>query len=512
MKLRRALAIDPLEARRLLSITPEDFIVHHFNDDVPTEETMTQVGGKLLISASTPAFGKELQLVDPLTFDVRTIDVNPGIQSSDPKNIQVIGDFVFFSAISPSIGEELHWFDASEQIPTVHKFDVEPGLNNSYPRDFLLHNSKLAFRTGFTGTELRILDLSDRSLWTGDVAVYGSNIAISNDILFVTAFDPEYAYEPHWIDLASANPSMNLLSVSPGNNGNPGLPNEYVAIGDKVFFDSYGELRSVDTTEPSFTIQTIDVDPDSAADPSHLTQVGSKLFFSADKSNEGREMRWIDTADQNPIVDSINLSGDYSTAPTRLFEAGNRLYFAGNFKTEANELYFETLMFLDPNLANPEVNIVDPFMYSMGRYDMLAFGNRLFFDAAVYSPGNLDREIRWIRTDIDATSFSTVDTWPGANPTEAGKLGGFEVVSDRFFYTSDGPDGWRLRWFDASHEAPTPQTLDLFLGTDDAIFSRYLSQQVGSKLFFDGETTTEGNELRWFDIAAPENGVQTVDI
>src|SRR5207244_3151648 len=100
-------AVEPLEARALLSVTPVDF---------PAAVTSAPVAmnGVLYFSATDAAHGDELWRSDGTAAGTYLLkDIRPGIGKSAPRSFTAVGGALFFAANDGADGFELWKTDGS---------------------------------------------------------------------------------------------------------------------------------------------------------------------------------------------------------------------------------------------------------------------------------------------------------------------------------------------------------------------------------------------------------------
>jgi ELWxxDGT repeat protein len=89
----------------------------------------------------------------------RVVDIVAGAGSSNPRNLTVVDDLLFFTAAEPTHGEELWVYDGTT-APVAPVLDIWPGNNGSQPKSLFALGGKLYFNTtdGSNGHELWVSD------------------------------------------------------------------------------------------------------------------------------------------------------------------------------------------------------------------------------------------------------------------------------------------------------------------------------------------------------------------
>lgn len=107
-------------------------------------------------SADDGTFGRELWKTNGTAFGTSLVqDVNPGFASSNPQSLLSNGQFLFFTADAPTTGREL-WYLHSSAVAAKLAFDLNPGKTSSNPSELTMYLNELYFRAddGKIGLEL----------------------------------------------------------------------------------------------------------------------------------------------------------------------------------------------------------------------------------------------------------------------------------------------------------------------------------------------------------------------
>jgi len=471
-----------------------------------------------------------------LSADLSLIDVNPSGNPLYDKTV-VVGDKLYFADTSPQQGWELKVHDTSTDT-TSWVADINPGLGDSYAGQygFGIVGTKLYFSAydPTNGYELRWIDTAQAvpSVQTIDVnagsggsnaGLFGGFEAVGTKLYF-TAFDPTNGDELRWIDTTQASPTVQTVDINPGSDSSAaGFDGGFQAVGEKLYFTAsdwtYGnEPRWIDTTQAVPSVQTIDVYPGSdgsyTGDRGGYQAVGLKLYFMAEDPTNGTELRWIDTTQAAPTVQTIDTDGGTGGSDAGLWggfqPVGTKLYF-----TASDATYGIELRWIDTTQAAPTVQTIDVYPGSDGslaglRGGFQAVGEKLYFTAYDATYGT---EPRWIDTTQAAPSVQTIDVNVGSGDSEAGLFGGFRAVGSKLYFTAYDPtNDFELRWIDTAQAAPSMQTIDVNAGSGGSI-AGFLGgfQAVGARLYFTAYDSTYGVELRWIDTTQAAPSVQTID-
>jgi ELWxxDGT repeat protein len=114
---------------------------------------LVQLGDLLLFAGSENATGSELAIARTDGTTASIVDINPGINGSDPVSLVTLDDSVFFTASDPVHGRELWKTDGTEQGTVIVK-DLYPGPNSSSPINIFVANGSLYF-SAYDGVQSR---------------------------------------------------------------------------------------------------------------------------------------------------------------------------------------------------------------------------------------------------------------------------------------------------------------------------------------------------------------------
>ena len=110
----------------------------------------------LLFAASDGIIGTELWKTDGTAAGTNLVkDINPGADNSFPRDLTFFGGALYFAADDGTSGREL-WKSDGTAAGTMRIKDINPGAGDSSPRDFKSVNGTLYFRAddGVAGEEL----------------------------------------------------------------------------------------------------------------------------------------------------------------------------------------------------------------------------------------------------------------------------------------------------------------------------------------------------------------------
>ncbi len=329
------------------------------------------IGDKLYFTAYDATNGYELRWIDTTQASptVNTVDIGGAASSFAGQfgGFTAVGSKLYFTADDDN-GSELRWIDTAQASSTVNTIDIASGAGSSLAGGY----------GGFT--------------------VVGSK-------LYFTAYDATNGYDLRWIDTAQTSLTVNTINIASGaDHSYAGYFGGFTAVGSKLFFNAYDatsgqELRWVDTMQASPTVNTIDIatgaNSSITGEYGGFMVVGSKLYFTAYDVAHGHELRWIDTTQASPTVNTIDIASGAGSSSAGQFggfaAVGSKLYFSASkagfgielFSTASNKTPTDIALSniaVDENVQAPSVvgtlnttdaDVVDTFTYSF--VDSLAY-------------------------------------------------------------------------------------------------------------------------------------------
>jgi ELWxxDGT repeat protein len=280
-------------------------------------------------------------------------DINPGEESSEPLNLEGVGNTVFFSAsIYGELGFELWKSDGTNAGTTIVRdispgpgYGVDPDVHLTRVRDMLLfpadddvHGPEL-WRSD--GTESGTTLIRDLNPWSaGSISIYAFNrgTIAHRGRLFFTAWDGIHGYELWRSDGTNAGTKL-LRDVNLGAASS--RPRWLTSVGDTLFFTARdGEhgrelWRSDGTKAGTRLVRDFHV---LRGSPASLTNFRGALFFSSSGGGHGRELwRSNGTADGTRLVKDIKPRG--GSSPYGLTRVGRKLVFFAYEKEHGSELW-----------------------------------------------------------------------------------------------------------------------------------------------------------------------------
>jgi len=379
----------------------------------------------LAFTATTPKSGTELWVSDN-TFTFRLQDIDAGSESSNPKDLAVLGHNLIYQA-SDSFANTEPWATTLNSDNTIdtHKIkEIRPGTGGSDPSGFTVVGDLAYFSAHEPdhGDELWVTDGTDagtRMVKDIHLGVDDSNphgFAALNGKIFFAAADSGnvtggYDYEL-WRSDGTAKGTVKVADTLPGPA--TGDPQHLTRSGDQLFFTASGvgtgrELWVTDGTHAGSHLVK-DINPgDPPSNPQDLTDLNGTLYFTATDSSGQRGLWRSDgTADGTVPVPLTDVDGGVTLAnPRNLSAADGGLYFAATDALHGDQLW----QLVDTSA--PQIS------FTSGPADgahVTAFPVRIDFKA---DEVGVDFECRVRMTDPDGTDEPVPDYGPCSGPGNA---------------------------------------------------------------------------------------------
>ncbi len=238
------------------------------------------------------------------------VDVNPGPDSSNPEDLFVFNNRLYFTATIPSFGNEIFRITTNGSLTNLR--NINPGSGSSNASDFILYNGAILF-VADDGT-------NGRELWSS--TGFPSTTNLLSNINPTGSSSPAEFYE--------FNGSL-YFRADDGVNGVELWVTDGTASGTQL-------LKDINTTGEST--------------PQGFVEYNGKLYFNADDGVNGRELWVTDGTNAGTLlVDDIWL-GIASSDPLDLIVAGDDLFFSANNGTTG----FELFKYRDPTLSIDDIN------------------------------------------------------------------------------------------------------------------------------------------------------------
>ena len=263
--------------------------------------------------------GRELFVTDGTTEGtILFADLNPGGGDSDPRDLTVFNNRLYFAADDGASGSELYVSDGTVEGTRLFA-DLNPGAGNSAPRDLTVFDDRLYFvaDNGASGQELFVTD-------------------------------------------GTAEGTELFADINPG--GGSSNPIYFTEFNNQLYFvadngASGQELFVTDGTAEGTELVT-DINPGGgSSNPIYFTEFNNQLYFVADNGALGQELFVTDgSAEGTQLVADINL-GSGSSNPNELTIVGDELFLTAS-DDGSNRLLFKLTS--DTSVTQPLNPITQP--------------------------------------------------------------------------------------------------------------------------------------------------------
>jgi ELWxxDGT repeat protein len=337
------LSLDPLEARQLLTVSPQLLGDLNANPNLGSSDprNIVQVGNVAYFTAHTDLTGAGLWKTNGTAAGTALVSLEQA------KNLFNFNGTLFFAGTDNAGDTEL-WKSDGTTAGTVRVLDLNPGTISSTPREFTVFQNTLYF----------IADSNHAGgLWKTDGTAAGTQLVQGN-------FTSQYGYPgPTELTTAggklffvgeSASTHQEELWVSDGTtagssvvknlNGNlSSHPIDLTPVGTTLFFSALDvggeELWQTDGTAAG-TVMVQDINPGSpASSPREMVNVGGTLFFSAVQAGFGRELFMSTGAGGTTQLVKDIFGGTSSSSPTYLTNVNGKLFFSALNAVAGRELW-----------------------------------------------------------------------------------------------------------------------------------------------------------------------------
>ncbi|WP_375498073.1 pre-peptidase C-terminal domain-containing protein [uncultured Nostoc sp.] len=408
------------------------------------------------------------------------LEINPGSGSSDPKNLTVWGNTLYFTANDATTGIQLWKSDGT----TNTRITNNSGFN---PDALIVFNNKLYFTaTDSTyGTELWQYDgtsvtrISDINLNSG--SSNPSNLTVVGNKLFFTAVDSSNTRKL-WVYNST---NVSLVDINPGFSSSQSPT--FTAFNSKLFFTAKNNTQLWSTDGTIGGTQVISVGGTTQSYPANFRVVDSTLYFTASNATSGFEVWKYQSGTTASLLKDIT-PGNNGFAPTYLTAVGNTLYFVTDSDNDFNlELWKSDGT--SSGTVNIRTNGQAPNV-GLGSFFLTAVGNILYF---VGNDPVTGLEL-WRTDGTNANTVLVKDIWTGANannqPNNSIPTSLVNFNSTLAFAASDGSN--REVWFSDGTTVNTRKVSNIN-ATGNANPDRLTV--VGTQLFFTANNGTNGTEL-----------------
>src|SRR5262245_9309086 len=436
-------------------------------------------------------------------------NVNAGTLGSSPEQITSVGNMIFFTARDNDHGREL-WKTNGKAAGTAFVKDIRPGTGGSYPEYLTSFRGALYFvaNDGTNGRELWRSDGTEagtvlvKDINPGSSGSNPFNLTVIGRTLFFSATDAANGTEL-WKSDGTAAGTVLVKDIRPGSAGSN--PSYHTVVKGTLYFTANDGVTGVELWKSDGTVTgTVlvkDIRPGNSpygypfgSNPRELTDVGDRLFFSADDGVTGRELwRSNGRATGTVLVKDIfpgssPYGSPYGSNPEHLAAVGGRLFFAARDPEHGVELW------KSDGTARGTVLVADirpgssPDGSPYGSYpvELTAAKGKVLFAA---DDGEHGQEL-WVSNGTARGTDLVRDIRPGDTGSFPDQL--VEVKGTLFFTADDGVNG-REVWKSNGRARGTALVKDINPGSAGS-YPASLTDIRGT-LYFSADDGFHGQEL-----------------
>ena len=454
---------------------------------LPTEVVV--MNGRIYMDCDQNNYqGVELVQYDPIS-NFTTIDIFPGPDSSQPKNLTARGHSLFFSANDGTNGRELWMYDDLTMNASMVK-NINAGADSSNPSDMIAFNGKVYFSAddGSNGNELWVSDGTDpgtfmvEDIYSGLNGSNPNHKSIYNNKIYFSADNGTDGVELWSSDGSSADMLANINGSGDSFAGKYG----FIAASGLLFFAADNgsdgvELWKTDGTNPG-TVEVSDINSsfvNEGSEPQNMFNLNSTVLFAADDGN-GFEI-WKTNGVSTSMLK--NIQPDFSDKPVLFAIYNNKAYFYADNGTTGAELWntdgttVNTLLLKDINYGA---------VVSSNPQGFERFNNAIYFAATT---GNYS----WGLHKTNGTTGGTVEIKPGGG-VDGFSIAGQLVKAGSYLYLNaqtlaDGHELWRSD----GTLGGTVEVKDINPGSTASFPNNMI--EFGTKLAFAADDGVTGREL-----------------
>ena len=453
---------------------------------------LAPLDGRLYYAGNGDDVGVEVWAYDPATDDVSlVVDVATGTESSDPAELVVYDERLYFSAAPfGHIGHrELFAYDPS----TGQTVAAAPDGIHRFPEELTVYDDRLYFVSDASGTG---------TIWATDGSsvdlVYESSgsdigpqhLVVYDDQLFFNDTDADgFGQWALWA--TDGGPATALVPAW--------VRTEPVVYDGRLFFgglDGSGEelwVFDAATGQASIVTDLNTASSDASSYPDHLSVVGGRLYFAADDGGaHGREL-WSYDAGTDEVALAADIESSYGSSPASLTALDGRLYF----RADAGDEVRAELWSYDPASGHAGV-VADLRPDGASRPEELAVHQGvLYFSADGVDADGTDRGRElWAHDPATGETRLVVDLAAGSANGSPRDL--VSYAGRLYFRADDSTLGGELWVYNPDIDEVT-LAADIRPGADGS-WPEHLTV-VGERLYFSADDGVHGPEVWVYDAA-----------
>ncbi len=421
--------------------------------------------------------------------------------SSDPMNLTVIGNYIYFSADDGVSGDEL-WRSDGTTLGTEMVSDIHPS-DGSQPTYFTELNGTVYFSAdnGVGGRELWRTQGSSLNTWqVKDInnpgGSYPSRFTRYNAEIVFKARDNSTGYEL-WTTDGTVGGTERILDIFAGTpNSNP---EGFIELNGTLYFSADDgtngrELWKTDGTTGG-TQMVANIYTGGSSSPSDLIIFNNRLFFRALSAANGYELWSSDgTSVGTTLVKDIFISGNASPIPLSVL--GNKLIFSADDGVNGRELWSTDGTTAGTNLLKDiKVGPNSGVHYFTNTMTVEVIDNILYFKA----DDGINGVELWRTDGTTSGTYMVKDLNPEAGDGMSDFIVSFLTKANGMLYftANDGVNGFEL-WRSDGTEYGTFMIGDINLGASSLPYGLCL---LNNALYFAADDGVNGYELWKVDVA-----------
>ena len=452
----------------------------------PMPVTGTEAGSYLYFSATNAtASGTELWRSDGEVggSTIQLKEIRSGGESSNPRQLKVVGSMLFFTADDGS-GEELHVSNGRTGVAnTARVADIVSGGGSSQPSNLTVFNATtLVFTALNAADDLGLYTCTHNGTTLPTSVTRIKNLGVGSSVSHMTRIGSKVFFLLNGSQLWETD-----LTNSPAGDAN----------GTKLVYDFRATTSSSDAA--SFAVS------------------GAEVFFSADNGVDGRELWKSDgtevgtgmVADLFPGTDGGSPEVPNSSDPQQITVAGGRVFFSATDSDSNRELWVHDPL-ADLTFQLRDINVGD----SSDPQELTDFNGVLFFTATDGSGiGKTGREL-WRSNGSTLGTVQVVDLASGGTDSSPRRLTVYKNAL-YFFANSDGFGRELVRTTGTPGNASTVR--DIAPGQPSGItegneFLTVMGAGANQRLYFSARNDSQGGQELWTSDGTEAGTVRVRDI
>lgn len=320
---------------------------------------------------TTSTYSDELIIADDVTGSTPLKDIFPGVTSSSPREMTVVGSKCYFSANNGTLGREL-WETDGTTAGTVLFSDINAGITSSNPQQLKNYGTFLVFvathptlgRELFKINNLGTLTSLKNINPTGDSNP--TNVTVIGSAIYFAAHNGTTVGNELWMSTGTSTSTNLVKDINPIGSMSSN-PADFIENQAWVYFTADDgtngrELWKTDGTTAGTTLVS-NINPSGSSNPTDFVVHNGRLYFTADDGT-GRQLYYVDASSVvhkiiiNPSGDSL-ISGLTSTSTELFFAAdagtgiGKELYAFNDAVLATNDFQLaESQIKMYPNPTN----------------------------------------------------------------------------------------------------------------------------------------------------------------